>query len=396
MSGAKKTALISTLYTQAHGGVYTKLSFLVQTLQEMGFIVKLAYYMPYSVKPELSVPFKKIGRKKINAFHFTGELGVEEYAIGAFLPELEFTTYYPTEAWKKLITESDVHLVVSGHILSAMPFYRMKKKYVAWIGTAYGEDRQDRIKTFPWYRQWIDYFFISRIGERLEKKLLRAGKVFSVSQYTKRQLNRASEQIRGVIPVPIDTHLFFPADEKVQPGLICFTGRFLDPRKNTDLLFHAFSIVLKKINDAKLCLIGDDMTPALSEKLERLGIRSQVEVLHYISRSELVSKLQQADVFVIPSYQEGLCISGLEALATGCPVVSTKCGGPSDYVIDGENGYLTDIDSADFANKIIQICENRTLRKKMSENALKIIQENYSIETVKKKWISVLEQEFPQ
>lgn len=395
MSNEKKIALISTLYTQAHGGVYTKLSFLVRVLQEMNYQVILAYYLPYSVKPELSVPLRKLFQKKPEAVHFIGELGIEEYAIGAVLPELEFLNYFPNQHWKKLIEISDLHIVVSGHILSALPFYICKKKYIAWIGTAYSEDRCDRIKTFPWYRKCLDYLLISKIGKRLEKKLLCASNnVFAVSQYTQRKLKQNQQTISGVIPAPIDATQFFPVYEKIQPGYICFTGRFLDPRKNTALLFSAFSIVLKKINYAKLCLIGDEITPILLEKLDSLNIKNHVEILNYISREELVEKLQKADVFVIPSFQEGLCISGLEAMACGCPVVSTRCGGPSDYVIDGKNGYLTDFSVAEFSNKIIQICENRELRNKMSMNALMIIQKNYSTESIKKKWAAAIQREF--
>ena len=45
-------------------------------------------------------------------------------------------------------------------------------------------------------------------------------------------------------------------------------------------------------------------------------------------------------MFVIPSHQEGLCIAALEAMACGCPVVSTRCGGPEEFVVEGRTGYL--------------------------------------------------------
>ena len=50
--------------------------------------------------------------------------------------------------------------------------------------------------------------------------------------------------------------------------------------------------------------------------------------------------MQRWDLFVIPSHQEGLCISALEAMACGVPVVSTRCGGPEDFVLPDRTGLL--------------------------------------------------------
>ena len=386
-NSTKKRALISTLYTQGHGGVYTKLAFLVSVLKNLNYDIKIAYYMPYSMKPELSASLKN-PLKCPTSFHFIGELGVEEYAIGAWFPELEVLNYYPTQTWKELIAEADLCFVVSGHILSALPFYITKKKYVAWIGTAYTGDRENRIKTFPWYRKLFDHLIISRVNRWLEKKLLKAGTVFSISRYTQRELGNA---IVGVMPAPVNTALFLPKRECVQPGLICFTGRFLDPRKNVLLLLDAFAAVCKKIPNAQLCMIGDEKSDALEKKLDMLNIASRVMLLKYVSQAEMIEKLQQADVFVIPSYQEGFCISGLEAMACACPVVSTRCGGPTDYVIDGKNGYLVDFDARELAEKIITIVADRDLRMRLSVGALEMVEKNYSEASVKEKLISVIE-----
>src|SRR3989338_3849793 len=358
MNESKKIALISTLYTQAHGGVYTMLTFMVKLLQELGFCVKIAYYMPYSVAPTLSVPLKKIFQKKPSLLHFKGELNVEEYAIGTFLPELEFKNYYPNQYWKALIAPSSIRLVITGHILSALPFYITKKNFLAWVATPYREDRKARVASFPWHRKCMDALFISHVSAWLEKKLLRAGNIVALSHYTKRAFKKNQRLIQEAIPAPVDTTLFFPDSEKVQPGRICFTGRFLDPRKNVNFLLEVFSIVFKKITYARLYLIGDKITPELSRKLDELNIQQSVDLFDYISAAELILKLQETDVFVIPSYQEGLCISGIEAMACGCPVVSTNCGGPSEYVLNNQNGYLLNNDVELFANKIIAIIQD--------------------------------------
>jgi len=51
------------------------------------------------------------------------------------------------------------------------------------------------------------------------------------------------------------------------------------------------------------------------------------------------------DCWFVPSSSEGFGMPGIEAAACYCPVVSTRCGGPEDYVMDGVNGYLVDVGS---------------------------------------------------
>jgi glycosyltransferase involved in cell wall biosynthesis len=66
---------------------------------------------------------------------------------------------------------------------------------------------------------------------------------------------------------------------------------------------------------------------------------------------------QEAKCFVLPSYEEGFGMVILEAMACGIPVVSTRCGGPNDIVLDGENGYLVDIGDVNaMAEKILALC----------------------------------------
>lgn len=55
---------------------------------------------------------------------------------------------------------------------------------------------------------------------------------------------------------------------------------------------------------------------------------------------------RSCDAWLLPSRSEGFGLPGLEALACGTPVVATRCGGPEDYVDDGRNGVLVDVDDA--------------------------------------------------
>jgi glycosyltransferase involved in cell wall biosynthesis len=84
------------------------------------------------------------------------------------------------------------------------------------------------------------------------------------------------------------------------------------------------------------------------------------------------------DVFVIPSHQEGLCIAALEAMACAMPVVSTRCGGPEEFVLDDHTGQLTASDPAAMAAAISSICQDRDRRERLAQGACRWINEHAS------------------
>jgi glycosyltransferase involved in cell wall biosynthesis len=65
---------------------------------------------------------------------------------------------------------------------------------------------------------------------------------------------------------------------------------------------------------------------------------------------------RQADCWLVSSTSEGFGMPGLESAACRCPVVSTRCGGPEDYVRDGSSGYLVDVGSPQqMAQRILDV-----------------------------------------
>ena len=71
-----------------------------------------------------------------------------------------------------------------------------------------------------------------------------------------------------------------------------------------------------------------------------------------MNREGLRDMYRSLDVFVLASHREGLALVGIEAMACGVPVVSTRCGGPEDYIKDGVTGYLSDPQPESFADHI--------------------------------------------
>ena len=108
-----------------------------------------------------------------------------------------------------------------------------------------------------------------------------------------------------------------------------------------------------------------------------LDVPGNVEY-HQSPGQDLIPKLyQQADCWIIPSKAEGFGMPGIEAMASRCPIVSTRCGGPEDFVKEGDNGYLVDVGDdeaiADRVSQILSLSDEDWVR--MSGRSYEIAQE---------------------
>ena len=159
-----------------------------------------------------------------------------------------------------------------------------------------------------------------------------------------------------IIPVvyPMDLSVFMPRgnDEcrRSRPFTVINTGS-LSLRKGTPYLLEAFRMIHKEIPDAKLLLTdaaSDSIKPIL-RKYSDLPI----EWAPYLPPAQLAERLRSADVFVLPSLEEGLVRTALEAMACGLPVILTPNTGTAQYVQEGVNGSVVPIcDTTAIAQKV--------------------------------------------
>lgn len=106
-------------------------------------------------------------------------------------------------------------------------------------------------------------------------------------------------------------------------------------------LIKAFAALPKQQrNRAKLVLAGNGDVEMAQQLVRELGIEEQVTVLSWISPADRDRLLASADAFVLPSYNEGLPMSMLEAMAWGLPAIVTPVGGIPEVICDRQNGLL--------------------------------------------------------
>ncbi len=374
-----RRVLISTLHPST-GGVPAMTKFIAKLLKKQGFEPVLAYYEPYSISPKLSVPSYALLRRGIGSKQSKELDDCEAHGIGAWLPELEFTHYMRTKPWKERINSCDFHIMVSGSAVPLLPFYQSGIPYLGWVATGWEEDVEIRVKGFSVLRKLLHTCLNAPVMRALERRVLKKGHILALSEHTERVLNDiAGKQItKAVLPMPIDTQFFLPNTKTVKKGRVGFSARLDDPRKNITLLLRAIGILVERAIPISLDLIGGKLSEDATSLIEELGIKEHVNIISYIPKEELAKRLQSLDLYVLPSHQEGLCIAALEAMACGCPVVSTRCGGPEEYVIDDQTGFLVDFNALQMADAIQKITTNRSLRSRLSKGARKIIDQRYN------------------
>lgn len=113
----------------------------------------------------------------------------------------------------------------------------------------------------------------------------------------------------------------------------------------------------------QLSIAGGGEVELYREKARQLGIANRVNFLGWVNLDEVSRLMRSADIFVLPSYQEGLPMAIIEAMANALPVVSTPVGSIPDMIRDGETGMLVPPgDSSALAAAILRLLQSPELR----------------------------------
>jgi glycosyltransferase involved in cell wall biosynthesis len=378
-----RRALIASL-SPATGGVSAMQRAALALLAERGYESTVAWYEPYSWAPRLSVPLYRLGTRRVGSEARPVPGARAGHAIGAWLPELEFTQYWPTARWRELIAAHDLHLVVSGNCLAGLAFARTGTPFLAWVASDWNGDRKDRVARYPVGRRLLDRLVVRPAVRRLEPQILRRGRVVALSEPTRRALDRVAGRpvVRAVMPCPIDVERFRPAAAAVVPGRVGFVGRFDDPRKNLPFFLDALQAARRESDAIHAVVVGGEPSPALRAEVAARGLVGTLEFAGRVDPARYAEILSTLDLLAVTSHQEGLHIAALEAMACGCPVVSTRCGGPEEFVVDGVNGFLVS-SPEELGERALAIRRERDRRHRLGEAARLAVVDRYGWDRVR-------------
>ncbi len=167
-------------------------------------------------------------------------------------------------------------------------------------------------------------------------------------------------------------------------------GGRLSFEKRVDSVIKAMPSVLKNMPGARLLIVGKGPArKSLEALVEKLGIHKSVAFAGYVSDEDFPRAFAAADVLVLNSPVETQSLIVLEAFATGLPVVGADAGAIPDAVVPGENGFLFKTDDNEaMAGYLIRILNDKGLREKLKEGALKTAAE-HSLEKSTEKLLAV-------
>jgi phosphatidyl-myo-inositol dimannoside synthase len=174
------------------------------------------------------------------------------------------------------------------------------------------------------------------------------------------------------IPNGVDLASFRPGPDLPDDGplrVIC-VARLIE-RKGQDHLIEAIKRLTDSGINVVLSLIGTgDSQRDYEDHACRLGIEDRVQFVGYVPREEINAYYNSAHVFVLPSYNEGMSLAALEAMAAGLPLVVTRTGGTKELVEEGVNGYSFQWGDVETLTNYLRILtKDRTLVRRMGASS---------------------------
>jgi len=202
--------------------------------------------------------------------------------------------------------------------------------------------------------------------------MLKAKYIIADSENTKRDiikyLRYPSERIK-VIPLGVDHNKYkkvaYKADKKNHIILHVGGG---GSHKNVHGLIKAFYKLKRKHTNVKMIQAGEP-EKVYRDLIRELGLQNDIQFIGFASEKEVIKLYNMADVFVFPSYYEGFGLPPLEAMACGCPVITSNTSSLPEVV--GNAGImLNPNDIEGLANAIYEVLNNEGLREDMIKKGL--------------------------
>jgi glycosyltransferase involved in cell wall biosynthesis len=251
-------------------------------------------------------------------------------------------------------------------------------------------------------KQQLANLLMWQLAKHEEQAAKKSTLIVTISQYSKKKLLQYYDvdpaKIR-LVPNGVDTDRFIPEGEcekirrRVKLGsrqMVLFVGRLI-PRKGVGYLIEAAKQVIKERKDTMFVLVGNGpMRLQLVSNIEAAGLKRNFVFLGDVSEEDLPQIYRCADVFVLPSIQEGQGIVLLEAQASGKPVVAFNVSGIAEAVKNKETGLLFKPGSSDeLAQGILKILSDNSLQEKMGKKGREFVLRELSWDISARKLLSV-------
>ncbi|MBM3309248.1 MAG: glycosyltransferase family 4 protein [Candidatus Altiarchaeales archaeon] len=218
----------------------------------------------------------------------------------------------------------------------------------------------------------------------------KADVVIVLSEFWKKLLSEFVDEGKiRVLNNPVDTTSFRLEKKRGDNILrILFLGCYWK-RKGIYDIMKAIPEVVKENKKVLFTLAGESDIEEFKRICSEAGVEKYVRFAGVVEGKEKVEELVNSDIFILPSYNEGMPLAILEAMAAGLPVVASNVGSIPEVIEENVNGFLiTPGDWKTLADKILALAGSKELRMRMGDNnRKKTIQ--YDLNTIAAKLDSI-------
>jgi glycosyltransferase involved in cell wall biosynthesis len=190
-----------------------------------------------------------------------------------------------------------------------------------------------------------------------------------------------------VIPNGVDVHTFVPAEAR-EP-LLLYTG-FLIPRKGVRYLIDALALLPPHLAHWRLALVGEGPEEAgLRAQAVALGLAERVEFAGFQPQPVVAEWMRRAQLFVLPSLEEGQGVVLLEALASGTPVAASDVDGIREVVTPAVGVRVPPADPPALAAALAELLDDPPRRAAMAVAARQRAVEHYDWDGIAKRFLDL-------
>jgi len=227
--------------------------------------------------------------------------------------------------------------------------------------------------------------FFEPIKWRIDEKIARSAFVACISHYCRGQgmifADPQHWEKMKIVHCGVTPADYGKTDRSAPGKHLIFVGR-LAPVKGVSVLLEAFARTRTAHPDARLTLVGDGPLRAeLEARVRDLGLADAVTFTGYIGMEEVARQLDGADIFVLPSFAEGVPVVLMEAMAARMPVIGPKVAGVEELVEDGVSGFAVPPGDTDtMAARIAELLENADRRAEMGISGRNRVESDFNVD----------------
>ena len=288
-------------------------------------------------------------------------------------------------------------------MLNAFQKQGNKKPFIHTIhGVLADEYEQAKSNGYDSFRGRLANYFMKGLAKHEARTAQNASLVVTISRHSLgkiKQYYSVDERKIRIVPNGVDPEKFKPTTEREavrrQFGLadepcVLFVGSLI-PRKGLPFLVEVAKKIIEEQKETKFVIVGEGpLRSQLANSLEAAKLSGNFKFLGNVKEEMLPALYNCADVFALPSIQEGQGIVLLEAQACAKPVVAFDIGGVNEAVRNGESGLLVKRGNVnDLAAALLKIISNKALQEKMGANGRKFVVENFTWDICAQKMLTV-------